>query len=506
MSLNFGESYHAFGFGWNIEPGWDCIELRAILDAVARGEDVDNIVVSRSRHSTHRSVFLTELQCGERCRRLFLKRRTGPRFRFSKSVLYPHKEYRGIQAARGAGIIVPEAVALGQQKGFFGKVRAAAIVLADLALPTLDQHLARTPKASRLGCICAAAAFMASFHEQGFIHGNMHPTNIVVASEQPLAFGLLDMDRFRKVDMSVNDRIAELARLTHFLSWILKGQDFAEIVQAYMAASPSLDTAPDKIRERFERAMMIRGRLMAFHEYGHCIEKRKHLNVIPGGLLKSYVGDSWIADLADNPPETPQRWIEELSLQAGSLGGKIDVRTNTSRRSLLPCAESAVLGYWRVANYLHMLQIPSPEPVCYIGLRGFASETAVMFLPCVPVPFLDALTDSASSEAVVQKAGGAVGALHGSGALHGRLEADALLVTQEADGLSVLLDGFERAVIGRRVTGTRAKSDIASLVDDIEVHGGYTLRDRFLDAYKTARSRWADMPLIRRPNRRRCLL
>jgi tRNA A-37 threonylcarbamoyl transferase component Bud32 len=498
------ERYIAFGFNWILDSKWSsCQALKTALNAIARDENKGQTVVFRKRRSLWRSVFRINIEHEDGLQRLYVKKYTRSRFRFKKSVLRPYREYRNIQIARNAGFIVPEPVAYGEKLAFNRKVRAAVVVTADLKFPTLEQYLANKPKPLCGEWLRALASFVASIHEKGFLHGDLAIINMVISPGQPPVFGLLDMDRFQKTDKNPKARIKDLAHFVHSLRWVINAKEQVEFLHTYLAESSSLNLPFDEFHGLLQHYLRLRARTTALHEFGHCIEKRKHLNAIPGGLLKKQVYGHLIADLADDPPNSPEAWVALLSHRLDPFGGELIVRTGRPRTSRLLLRESILLKSWRVANFLYMLGLPAPEPVCYLGSRHFGSETVVFYLPKDTVPLIESLTNIETAEVVVTKLGEFLAVLHDGSMLHNRLDTDAFLVTQTSEGPQVFSNGLDQLSIVKQVTEKIILTDITKLSHKIETHSGFGLSDRFIKAYRDTRY---NLPKVRLPNCRPSLL
>jgi tRNA A-37 threonylcarbamoyl transferase component Bud32 len=170
------------------------------------------------------------------------------------------REWRALGALHGAGLPVPAPLALGTLPG-------GDRLLVMAWLPGLPfRHALRGPPGERRALLRHLGSTLARLHETGWVHGDLHPGNLLIGPEGPV---LLDWQHARRSGRRAARR-ADLAHLEYGLAARFATSDRVRLRAAALGLAPPFDRAA---REELRRA----GRAVEDHARRHARGRTRRL-------------------------------------------------------------------------------------------------------------------------------------------------------------------------------------------------------------------------------------
>jgi tRNA A-37 threonylcarbamoyl transferase component Bud32 len=383
------------------------------------------------------------------------------------------REWRALAALHEAGLPVPEPLALG-------------------ALPDGDRLLAMTwidgvpfeaalraaSPAARRALLAALGAVVARVHAAGWVHGDLHPGNLLVRAGAPV---LLDWQRARRTG-SRAARADDLARLEHALAPLVPLTDRVRLrAEALGLARPfdphacaalrAAGEAADRRAEDFARGRTRRllrpGRAVAHARVGE--RRGLRLRSLEPDALRALLeahGEALAAGDARVLKDDPRARVTGHVVGERALVVKEAPWRGLGRALADAVRGSAARRAWRAGHGLALRRIGVALPHAWleqrrggVPVRSWAVLEDVR--PGVPAAF--ALAHGLDADEVLSALAGLLVALHRRGVDHGDLQGTHVYLRREPAGLAARLIDLEAVRFRRPLPDARRIQALAEL-------------------------------------------
>jgi tRNA A-37 threonylcarbamoyl transferase component Bud32 len=392
-----------------------------------------------------------------------------------------HREWRALRRLAAAGAPVPAPRALGRLRG--GDL---VLVTAFLAGPSLARALAAGARGSEIAT--AVGSTVARLHRAGFVHGDLHAGNVVVADAGPL---LVDLGAARRT-RSRRARRRDAAALDHSVARSLDLVDRVRLRAAALGLHRPFDAGARRelravgavARARgiaHARARMRRvgrpGRRAAPARVG-ALSGLRDRALAPEDLARALAAPPAAGDARRRVRfvEVGGRRLVVKEFATGVRGAIFDrLRGSPARRA------------WRAGFGLAALGVPAASPLAFLERRraGLPVASALVLEDLCPAFAVDSPEPGASASERVDALARLVLSLHGAGAMHADLTAGNVLLARGPDGLAARLVDLEDARIPRRLGDAARARALAQLNASVPDWIPDALRGRAFRRYAT---------------------
>ena len=383
------------------------------------------------------------------------------------------REWQALNALRAAGLPVPAPLALG---ALADGDRLLAMEWIE-GVPLLDAL--HGPRASRRILLRALGELVARLHRAGWVHGDLHAGNVVVASTGPV---LLDWQRARRTRARAARR-RDLAFLEYSLASVTSRSDRLRVRQTRLGVAPPLaedarhelraagDAADRRAREHARSR--TRRSLREDRQYA-----RTQLGDASGMRLRELEPETLTA-LVDQHREALRardaRLLENDArsvLSAVAAGGRRAIVKETRWRGLGRALGDALRGSagrraWLAGHGLRARRIGAARPLAFLERRRLGVPVTSWVVvedlrPAVPAAFA-VERGEAAPEAVLAALARLAIDLHRTQVDHGDLKATNVLLRRAARGLEPALVDLEGVRFPRRLSEARRIAALAEL-------------------------------------------
>lgn len=383
------------------------------------------------------------------------------------------REWRALAALHAAGLPVPEPLGLGT--GPDGD-RLLALAWID-GVPCEAALRAAAPPARR-ALLVALGRQVARLHAAGWVHGDLHPGNVLVRGGAPV---LLDWQRARRT-RSAAARARDLGRLEHALAPLVPLPDRLRLRAAALglarpfspaarAALRAAGAAADRRAEDFAR-----GRTRRLQRPGRQVA-RVRLGARRGLRLRGLEPDALRALLAAHAEALGAADARVLKdddrarVTAHRVGGRSLVVKEAPWRGLGRALADVVRGSaarraWRAGHGLALRRIGVARPEAWLEQRraGLPVRSWVVLEDVRPgAPAAFALAAGLAAEEVLDALAGLLIALHRRGVDHGDLQGTHVYLRREPGGLVARLIDLEAVRFRRPLPEGRRLQALAEL-------------------------------------------
>ncbi|MGZ3511152.1 MAG: lipopolysaccharide kinase InaA family protein [Candidatus Binataceae bacterium] len=211
----------------------------------------------RSRHASTYQIRLGSPLSGET--EVFVKLLDAPRgLKAVRRWIPPSRAERMksiLDALVASGFAVAPILILGDERGS-GRTLMVTARVAGEPLPRFLRRVVGAPPAPRREVLRALGAEVARLHRAGFIHGDLTPYNIFVASGTPARFSLIDHERTAAPRFNWERR--RLRNLVQLCRFELKGMGRTDRLRIIDAYGRAMGDAPRRLIRRVTRMLRAR--------------------------------------------------------------------------------------------------------------------------------------------------------------------------------------------------------------------------------------------------------
>lgn len=404
------------------------------------------------------------------------------------------REWRALVALHARGVAVPEPLVLAE-------FEQGGLVLATRLLEgrTLKQTLAESPTARR-PLFQAVGDLVASLHAAGWVHGDLHHGNLLVAGER---VWLLDLQSARAPHTRLA-RQRDIAELDHSLAGSLSlcdrlrlraralgvSQPFSERERRSLRA---VGRASARRARAYTRSRMWRARRPGRRYARLRLEEREGLRwqTIDEAVLRGTLRAHERA-LASDSPAVLQRGSRSRVSRVEAGGVRLVLKEWRDRGFFQACADalrgSPAARAFRGGVGLRARRIGTAAPYAFLEQRRLGLPVASWLWledlqPAVPA---DAFAGVFDANELADSLASLLVRLHRAGIRHGDLKASHVYLETGASGLEARLIDLEGIRFARRVPERRRIQELAQLNASLPDAFPDTLRCRIFERYRAA--------------------
>ena len=399
------------------------------------------------------------------------------------------REWHALCALHDAGLPVPAPLALG---ALADGDRLLAMEWID-GVPLLEAL--QGPRAARRGLLRSLGELVARLHRAGWVHGDLHAGNVLVAARGPV---LLDWQRARRTRARAARR-RDLAYLEHSLASVTSRSDRLRVRHTRLGVAPPL---AEDARHELRAAGDAADRRAREHA------RSRTRDALREDRLRARVrlGDARGMRLRELEPETLAALVDQhrdalgtrdarlldldarSALSAVAAGGRRAVVKETGWRGLGHALGDALRGSpgrraWLAGHGLLARRIAAARPLAYLERRRLGLPVASWVVledlrPAAPANLL-----GARAETVLDALARLLVELHRAGVDHGDLKATNVLLDA---ALAPALVDLEAVRFRRRVPDARRLAALAELNASLPDAFPAAARRRAFDRYVRA--------------------
>ena len=384
------------------------------------------------------------------------------------------REWDALAALHAAGLPVPEPLALGALADG-DRLLAMEWVEGKLLLDALPAD-----RAARRTLLRALGELVARVHGAGWVHGDLHAGNVLIAAQGPV---LLDWQRARRTRARAARR-RDLAFLEYSLARVTSRSDRFRVRQAKLAVSPPLgDDARHELRAAGDAVDRRADEHARSRTRRALREDRLHARVEIGerrGMRLRELAPETVAALLDQHEQALRAGDARLlesdarsALSAVSADGRCAVVKEARWRGVGRALADALRGSagrraWLAGHGLLARRLGAPRPLAFLERRRWGAPIASWVVledlrPAVPAAFA-VERGEAPAEAVLSALARLVIDLHRARVDHGDLKAtNVLLLRGSAGRLETALVDLEGVRFPRRLSEARRIAALAEL-------------------------------------------
>jgi len=358
------------------------------------------------------------------------------------------REWRNLLALRAAGVAVPEPFAFGRLEN-----GDQLVVMAFCSGELLSRAVAGAAQARRIA-LSAVAQAISRLHAAGFVHGDLHASNLLVDGDRAV---LLDLQNARR-SISPADRFNDLGWLDHSLWPLTHASDRMRLRRVALAL---LDPHDPTAREEL-RAV---GRAARRRATDHARSRTRRSLVVGRAYARARAG-SWSGlRVRELTSEELEAALEAHRNALEAHDGRVLKDDTRSRMTAVEVAErrlvvkefptrgwrraladlwrgSAARRGWLAGHGLFFRRIGAAHPYAFLEQRRLGLPVSSLLLLEDLRPATDALTMlEGDPQRVVEALLGLVTALHRFGVDHGDLKATHVFLDDAGRASLVDLEG-----------------------------------------------------------------